>query len=309
MNFNMGPKPAFARSARRRFSSRRRLRGFTLVETLLVSLFFVIIMGLIFGINLDTARVGTIIRTSAGLQTQAHGKMDTFVNDIHDSDQILSTYTTASGTVYSSNTQSTLILEAPSYTTAGTIPTTTDSKGNVVPASYDYIVYHTVSASGSKGPYTLNRLVETASGSARSASADTVLASNVQTATFTCLVDQPLNGNGVDTSFGLNSRLDTAGLGMAVTMNGSAVSSGNGASQAQYMSPSATSLGTLDFGTAPLTNAVIDAVYPVDPSNAANGGNVSQVELDLTLSAATLGSGPVTTQTLTVTSSAYLRNQ
>lgn len=295
------------------YSRQRSCRaGFTLVETLVATGLFVAILGALSWITVDTSRMGSVVTTNATLQSQGRVAIDKFVNDVHSSRQIATTYTAADGTVYNSATGSCVILAAPSYAADGTIATTIDGMGNTVPINYDYIIYRlvTTAASDPNGPYTINRRVCIYSGSARPASADTIVARNVQSASFTCLVDQPFTGNGVDTQYSLNTEIDVAGLNQGVTVNGAALVLG--ATTAQYAAPSSTGtttdIGTLNFASAPANGAVIDAIYPVDSTNPSCPSNVNEVSLALLLAINNATIGSSAPQTTALTGTAGLRN-
>lgn len=296
---------------RLRYHSARQCRGFTLAEMLVATALFVLVLSALAWIGVDMSRMGGVVSTNATLQSQGRVALDLFAGDVHGSRQIMNDYTAADGTVYSSDTASCLVLAAPSYASDGTIATTADGMGNIVPAHYDYIVYHLVAtpAGSPNGPYTLNRLVEADATSVRPDFADAVIARHVQSAAFTCLVDQPFRGNGVDTDFALKTEIDVAGLGQAVTVDGTPMILG--AATAVYNAPATgvnIDLGSLSFATAPANNAVIDAVYPVDPTDAASPANVNEASLALTLSVVDASLGSSTPQTTAMTVTADLKN-
>ncbi len=286
--------------------------GFTLVEMLMASLLFALILSALGWMAVDTSRMGSVVSTNATLQSQGRIAIDRFVNDVRSSRQIVTAYTAPDGTVYSSGTGTCVVLAAPSYASDGTIATTTDSAGNTVPAHYDYIVYHLVptAAGSSSGPCQLNRRVDVYLGSARSSAPEAVIASNIQSASFTCLVDQPITGNGVDAQFFLNTLIDVSGLGQGVTVNG--VPLVLGTTTAQYAPPGSTGqttdIGTLNFAAAPANNAVIDAIYPVDPTHPASPANINEVSLALTLAVTSASLGSSAPQTTALTGTAALRN-
>lgn len=297
---------------KRRLRNRQRARrhGFTLVESLVAVVLFSLILGSLTWVTVDMTRMGDVVRTNATLQSQGRVALDRFVNDVHCSRSVLDTYTAPDGTVYNS-TASVMVLAAPSFSASGTIATVADGSGGTVPANYDYIVYRLVQTStgSADGPYTLNRRVVITTGSARTASADTVVAKNIQSASFTCLVDQPLLCNGVDATFALKTEIDVTGLGQAVTVNGTPIVLGS--TTAQYVAPVTggnADMGTLSFTSAPANNAVVDAIYPVNPANPASQANVNAASMTLLLSVdnATLGSSAPQTTALTAT--ADLRN-
>lgn len=296
---------------RRRQQPGKRRGGFTLVETLVGTMLFTLILGGLTWITVDMSRMGSVVTTNATLQSQGRIALDRFVNDVHSSRQILNTYTAPDGAVYSSDTASAIVLAAPSYAADGTIATTVDGAGKTVPAHYDYIVYRLVAeaANSADGPYTLHRRVDAYPGSARPAFADAVIARNVQAASFTCLVDQPCLGNGVDTDFALKSEIDVTGLGQAVTVNGVPVVLA--ADTAQFLPPAtgaSADLGTLSFAAPPDNNAVIDALYPVDPSDPASQANVNSASMALTLAVNNAALGSSAPQTTVLTATADLRN-
>jgi len=272
-------------------------RGFSALETLFSLVIFAAIMSMICWATIDTARMGGADYSSVQVETSTRHELDQFIADAHSSSNVVATYTNA-GTTYTSNISNTIILKAPSY----------DSSGNIIAATYDYIVYHLV---GNAAPYTLNRLVVTTSGS-RPSSADTVVATNVQSATFVCLVDQTMNGDGSTTQFGLNSAVFGTGSNLieSVTMTASGVALGAGASQVQFDAPVSPAYpqGSLLFGTAPASGAVIDSLYSVDPSQAANQPNITAVSLDLDIQQVNPGLGGSSTQADEITGRTNLHN-
>jgi len=238
-------------------------------------------------------------QATATIQAQTRRSLDLFANDVHASNQVLSSYN-----AYTSSTSGTLILEAPSY----------DSSGNVLSGKHDDIVYHLV---GTSAPYTLNRYVAIASGSARPAQTDTVIAQNVQSATLVYQVSQSLTGaDGSTTRFALNAPSAGSGptLVKTVLKNGASVTvttTTPGAGQAQFMAASTIPLfaqGSILFGTAPATTDACDLRYSVDPSSATSAAQVTSVVLDLKVSVTAAGLGPSGTETAEMASTANLRN-
>ena len=281
------------------YSSRRRRRlsgGFTVIESMFSMVIFAFIMSIAAWAIVDSARIGNATYASVTNETSTRQQLDKFIADAHASSSVLATYTYGANT-YTSNTSGTLILKAPSY----------DSSGNIISNSYDYIVYHLV---GNAAPYTLNRLVVVSSG-ARPSSSDTVLATNVSSATFVCLVDQTMTGNGTSTNFDLNSAVAGSGstLVTGISRNGDAVSLGGGVSQAQFVAPTTLKpLGQVQFGVAPISGATIDALYSVDPSLSANQPNITAVNLDLKVQTTNVGVAGSGTQSDEITGRTNLHN-
>jgi hypothetical protein len=276
---------------------RRRLtRGFGILESMFAMGIFTIILGVIAWSIVDSARMGNADYASVYNETSTRQVLDKFIADAHASSQVLASYTYGS-TTYTSNINNTLILKAPSY----------DSSGNIISSSYDYIVYHLV---GNAAPYTLNRLVVTSSGS-RPSSADTAIATNVQSATFICLVDQTVTGDGTSTNFDLNSAVYGSGTNLVegVVMNGGSVGIGTASTQVQFVAPTTLKpLGQLGFGAAPTAGSTIDALYSVDPSQSANQPNITAVNLDLQIQTTNAGLGGSAVQSDEITGRTNLHN-
>lgn len=277
----------------------RRRHGFTLVETLVSTVILSFVMGTLVWVMADAARLSTRVSATATLQSQTRRGLDLFAADARASNQVLSSYG-----AYTSSTTGALILEAPSY----------DSSGGVLAGKHDDIVYHLV---GTNAPYTLNRYVASATGSARPAQADTVIARNVQSATFVCQVGQTLTGaDGATTRFALNAPSAGSGATLVKTIlkNGASVPVTSGApaaGQAQYLAASATPSfpqGSVLFGTAPGAVDACDLRYSVDPSSAASAAQVTGVTLDLKVSVTDAGFGPSGTEATELVSAANLRN-
>jgi len=275
---------------------RRRVRGFSLIESMFAMGIFAFIMAIAAWAIVDSARMGNATYASVTNETSTRQQLDRFIADAHASSSVLASYTTG-GTTYTSSTTGTLILKAPSY----------DSSGSIIDNSYDYIVYHLV---GSAAPYTLNRLVVTTTGS-RPACSDTTIATNVNSATFVCLVDQTMTGDGSSRNFDLNSAVYGSGstLVQGATRNGDAVSLGTGTTQVQFVAPTAAKpLGQLGFGVAPISGATIDALYSVNPSLAANQPNITAVNLDLKVQTTNAGLGGSAVQSDEITGRTNLHN-
>lgn len=279
--------------------SRDMRRGFTLIETMLAAALLLLIAGLLAWTTVDVSRLSSSLSTGATLETQARQALDLLARDASGSSSVLASCTTKAGTTYTSNLSSVLILAAPSY----------DSTGAVIPGSSDLIVYHVV---GTQAPYTVNQLVDPATGSSRPAVSDSVVASNVQSVAFLYLCTQNDTGNvvGVQKSFDLQAPVAGTGTGLieAVCEGGIPVPLGAGLGQVQFVAPTTTPNkpnGTYVFGTAPASTAnYIDVLYSVAPANAAS---VSQVGMDLTISAAVPDPG-LPTRTVELVSTAKLLN-
>jgi prepilin-type N-terminal cleavage/methylation domain-containing protein len=280
-------KSAPPASARRR----RGRAGFTMIETMIAAAIFGTIVFAVAWLGGEALRLSNLVTTNATMQSAGRLRLDQFMQDVQDSSAVLTSYTTGT-TTYTSSTTGTLVLAAPSYTY--------DSSGNPLNTYTDHIIYHLVGASA---PYTLNRVVLPASGSPRAAVPDTVIARNVQSATFTCLVSSTWTGDGSSTTFALDTSVAGSGATLveSVTANGAAVSLGSGASQAHFTS------SALQFGTAPADQTTIDALYSVDPS--ASASYVTGVRLDLILSTTDPSQrAAAQTQTVELSSRSNLRN-
>jgi prepilin-type N-terminal cleavage/methylation domain-containing protein len=280
-----------------KLARRRRSRGtgFTLIETLFAVSIFGLLAALLGWMMVDTSRLSLTVSTSATLESQARIRLDMFTSDVHDASTVLASYVN-NGTTYTSNTTSSLVIQAPSY----------DSTGSIIAGSYDYTYYHLV---GSAAPYTLNRVVMPASGSARAAVSDTVIASNVQSVNFICVVDQTWQATG-STAFALSSQVSGSGnsLVQSATMNGAAVTLGS-SGQAQFLAPTtAYPQGYLSFTNAPAVNSLIDVLYSVDPSQSANQPNITGVIMDLVVQITDTGEGRGAVQTVEMSGRSNLHN-
>src|SRR5207247_1000271 len=135
-------------SARRAFHAgarqMKRVRGFSVIETVIVLSLFAVVATVLAAVTIDTSRLAKTITVQEKMQHQSRHQLDVLMRDIRDAQYVLTSYTSGA-TTYQSNTTGTLILQAPSY----------DSSGNIL-ASNDVMVYDLV---GSSAPYTLNRLV------------------------------------------------------------------------------------------------------------------------------------------------------
>src|SRR5262249_37320456 len=141
----------------------------------------------------DASRLAKSVDTTATLQSDTRHGLDLLAEDLRDSSSVENSFTAGSA-AYTSSTTGTLALPTPYYTY--------DTTGSP-PASYsDHIIYHLV---GSSAPYTLNRRVVPATGSSRAAVSDTVIAQNVQSATFTCFASQSWTGDGTTRIFTMNA--------------------------------------------------------------------------------------------------------
>ena len=273
---------------------RRARRGFTLIETLLVIGVFGMIIGLLAWLTVDTGRLGKETMMDATMSSAGRVRLDTFINDVRDSSDVLASWkdpnTNTTYTSHLTNATSspptyyaTLILEAPAYDASNAVPTTQQPDGTLRPSYYDHIIYQMEPAASSPVPlYTLNRLVITDSHSARAAMPDTVLAQNVASVSFTCLVDQAFDGTGTQTTFSLKAPVSTSGSDVvaAATVGGATQ---NQPADVRYIAPATgVSNGTLLFTTAPAAGAHVDALYSVDCS-AGNQGLVTGASLDLML--------------------------
>lgn len=253
-------------------SSRQRGAGFTLVEVMFAVGLISLILGVTVQATVTTSALAQRTSATTTLQSQTRLALDAMIRDIHAGYQVMPSFSS-----YSSSTDSTLVLQAPAYTSAG----------NALSGQYDYIVYHLV---GSSAPYTLNQYVVTVSGSARSAKSDTVLAKNIQSLTLLYLVDQPLTtGDGTTTRFGLNAAVAGSGAGFIETVlnNGSPltiVARTPAAGEAEYLAPSTSPAypqGSILFGTAPVSSGGMDLIYSVDPSDSASASKITQVSVDV----------------------------
>lgn len=271
---------------------RRAHRGFTLVETLMVMVIFGMIIGLLAWLTGDTGRLGKETMMDATMSSAGRLRLDTFINDVRDSSDVLASWKDPNtGTTYTSHLTNatsspptyyaTLVLEAPAYDASNKISTIQQPDGTLRPSYYDHIIYQVEPVASSPLPlYTLNRLVITDGHSARIATPDTVLARDVATISFTCLVDQAFDGTGTQTIFSLKAPVSTSGSDVvaAATVGGATQ---NQPADVQYTAPTtAEPDGTLLFTIAPAAGAHVDALYSVD-CNAGNQGLVTGVSLDL----------------------------
>ena len=288
------------RSLGRRSQAFRRPRahGFTLVEVMLAVGFLGMIIGAVAWMNVGVIAITQRVTATSTLQSQARLSLDGMISDIHSSDKVLASYGS-----YASGTNSALILEQPAYSTNGTI----------LAGQYDHTIYHLV---GSSAPYTLNRVVTAVSGSARVSAADIVLAKNVQSLTFTCLVDQAVTGDGTTTRFGMNATLagTVATWVQSAQQNGTAltvVMSAPSAGQVEFLSASVTPpfpQGSVQFGSAPAPGDGVDLQYSVDPSNSTSAGQITQVTVDLHVGSTDASLGPSGTESVEMVDSTNLHN-
>jgi hypothetical protein len=265
--------------------------GFTLIETTISAAIVGTIIFAVAWLGGETLRISNLVSTTATLQSEGRLRLDQFMQDAQDSRSVLASYSTGT-TTYSSSSTGTLVLAAPSYTY--------DNSGNPLNSYTDHIVYH---IAGTTAPYTLNRVVLPAAGSPRPPVDDTVIVRSVQSATFTCLASSSWTGDGATRSFALNAPVAGSGTTLieTVTANGTAVSLGPGANEAQFSSTA------LQLGTPPTDQTTIDALYSVDPS--ASASSVSAVRLDLVLSATDPSQrAGAQTETVELSSTANLRN-
>ena len=253
-------------------SSRQRGGGFTLVEVMFAVGLISLILGVTVQATVTTSALAQRTSATTTLQSQTRLGLDAMMRDIHAGYRVLPSYSS-----YSSNRDNTMVLQAPAYS----------SSGNILAAQYDYIVYHLVGASA---PFTLNQYVVTASGSARSAMSDTVIAKNIQSLTLLYLVDQPLTtGDGTTTRFSLNAAVSGIGMGFIATVLNNAsslsiVARTPVAGEVEYLAPSTSPAypqGSILFGTAPISSGGIDMIYSVDPSNSVSASKITQVSVDL----------------------------
>lgn len=257
----MKPTPSF----------RHRRAGFTLVEVMFAVGLICLILGVTVQSTLTTSALAQRTSATTTLQSQTRLALDAMIRDIHAGYRVMPSYSS-----YSSSTDSTLVLQAPAYTSAGTI----------LSGQYDYIVYHLV---GTSAPFTLNQYVVTAAASARSAKSDTVIAKNIQSLTLLYLVDQPLTtGDGTTTRFSLNAAVTGTGTGFIETVLKDAspltiVARTPAAGEAEYLAPSTSPAypqGSILFGTAPVSSGGMDMIYSVDPSNPVSASKITQVSVD-----------------------------
>lgn len=259
----------------------RRRRGFTLIEMMFVIAFFCLVVGFMGNAMVQATRVQNITGAQYDMQRQGRHDVDVMIDDIHDSQLVLSSYTYNS-VVYSSSTNGTLVLQAPSY----------DASGNAL-GSNDFIIYH---LSGTSAPYTLKRIVVPAAGSARVAVNDVAVASNVLSLTFTYKADQGIVGDGVTKVFTLTAF--PSGV-PAVVYNGSSLVAG-----AAY---SFTAPQTVTFTSAPAGPDAVDIISPVDP--AVSPSQVTTVSVDLLLrNVSSAFQDAAKTQSVEITSKTGLRN-
>jgi type II secretory pathway pseudopilin PulG len=274
---------------------RRLSSGYTLIEMMMVMFLNTIIFGFLVQVLVTMLQTTNVIVASGTLDSQARSSLDMMQRDIQTSDEIQQSYVAQSGVTYTSNTSTTLVLQAPSYNSAYT----------VISGTYDYFVYHLVSSSSSTGPYTLNRFVDVAIGSARVSSPDHVVAENVQSLALTYLVADPLTGTGSSTitlngtSWGTGS-----GLVQSVIENGSALTIGT----SQQVAFSTASPNTLTFQTAPVSGATVDAVFSANPALSANQTLISEVVEGVTVGESGAAYGPANGQTVTTASTTVMRN-
>ena len=260
--------------------------AFTLTQMLVAMVFYALIIAFIATFTVSSTRLSNVVQVDATMEKQTRHQVDQITQDLHDSSQILASYAASGGAQYTTDTTSTLVMQAPSY----------DANGNMLNTN-DIIVYHLV---GNAAPYTLNRAVFAANGSARKTSADSVIVSNVQQMAITYLVDQVYTGDGKAATFSLTG-YPQDGTTKTVTMSGNQVSIGTGTNQVQFVSPA-----SLTFGTIPVSGAPIDALYTVSPATYPSAVTSVQVDITTTVSGANVGYHQ--TQTVELTSQANLRN-
>ena len=268
--------------------------GFTLVESLLVMTVFSMMVGFLAWVTIDSGRLANETSTDATMSSAGRTRLDSFINDVRDSSNVLASWTNpGTNTTYVSHLTNdthvpptyyaTLVLETPSYNSSFIIPTSQQVDGTRRPKYFDHIIYQLEYAYGSPVPtYTLNRMVITDPSSARPSSPDTIVARNVSSGSFTCLVDQAFDGIGTQTLFSLKAPVSTNGGNIVTSATVGGVDQVQ-PTDMQYDAP--TTLypnGAMDFVTAPAAGTRIDALYSIDCS-AANQGLVTGVSFDLML--------------------------
>lgn len=265
---------------------RRRLRaGTQLLEVLLFVAIAGMVISLLAELTVSMSSLTQVTSLDASIEDQSRHQLDNVIQDVTDSSIVLQSYTGQS--TYTTDTSTTLVLQAPSY----------NASGNIL-GTNDVIVYY---LSGTSAPYSLHRIVAAAPGSQRSSSADKVVSSNVQSMAITYLVSQNFTGDGTTKAFTLSAFPGGPSPVGQVTVNALAVALGTGPGQAQFVSPN-----TLHFTGAPAKGATINALYSVDPSAYASA--VTGVNLDCQMSVSGPQLGPAATQTVEVASQANLEN-
>ncbi len=263
-----------------------RKRGAVLVEMVMMAGLALVICT-VTGRALITAwTMGKLTNTKAALQTQTRRVMSLLQDDIQSS-----SYALPSSNGFSAS-PTTLILQAPSY----------DSAFQQIAGSNDVIIYRLV---GNSAPYTLNRQVIPASGSARPAVPNTVMVRNVDSARFSYLYDQKSTSTGLPLVTLLLVNLSatptiTSALGLpppTVLVNGELTNANLSLSSSLLL-----------FSPAPPINASIDIFFPVDPSVTVNQANVTAVFATVSASVTDASLKNAATQTMTVSGGGELRN-